>query len=72
MSEARLSAILVAALTGVGLTVMLVNVFRDIGMALMISVPAALIMGTVMALFASDHIKQGGDKPSKEEANEGN
>ncbi|HVY87596.1 MAG TPA: hypothetical protein VG942_01915 [Hyphomonadaceae bacterium] len=71
ISEAKLSAILVAALTGVGLTVMLTNVFRDLGTALSISLPAALIMGVVMALFATDNINKGGDKPSTRKANEG-
>ena len=62
ISEARL---LIAALTGVGLTITLSNVFRDLGMALGISIPAALIMGGVMMLLASDNPKKSDDKSPK-------
>jgi hypothetical protein len=67
ISEARLSAILVAAAAGVGLTLVLANAFRDILFALYISVPVALVMGAVMALFASDQVKKRDDKSPKGE-----
>jgi hypothetical protein len=65
MPEAKLSAILVSAIVGVGLTVTLGAAFRDLGSALAISVPVALIMGVVMAAFATDEIKKGGGEPPK-------
>jgi len=65
MSEAKLSAILVSALVGVGLTLTLSTAFRDLGAALSVSVPVALVMGAVLAVFATDEIKKGGSKPPK-------
>ena len=58
MSEARLSALVVAGLTGVGLTMIFSQSFRDIQMGLMIGVPVAVVMGAVLALFASDDVKK--------------
>ena len=66
MSEAKLSAILVALLTGIGITMTLTAAYRDLGSALAISVPVALVMGVVLAIFATDQIKKGGDKPQKD------
>ena len=60
--EARISALVVSALTGVGLTLFLNTALRDLGHALAISFPIALVMGAVLFLFASDTIKKGGDK----------
>jgi len=71
IDEAKLSAILVSALTGVGLTLMLSAVFRSLTAALSISVPVALVMGAVLALFATDDIRKGGDKPPKKQVTKG-
>jgi hypothetical protein len=67
MSEAKLSAIVVALLTGIGITMTLTAAYRDLGSALAISVPVALVMGAVLAIFATDEIKKGSDKPQKDE-----
>ncbi len=64
-SEAKLSAVVISLLIGAALTVMLNSALRDLGAALTISVPVALVMGVVLTLFASDNIKKGGDKPPK-------
>ena len=71
ISEAKLSAIIVSLLTGVGITMFLNNAMRALGSALAISVPVTLVMGGVLTLFASDNIKKGGDKPSKNKAKKG-
>ncbi len=79
MDEAKISALVVSALTGVGLTLFLSSALRDLGSALSISVPVALAMGGVLFLFASDTIKKGGKNPpgtedtkqAPERANEG-
>lgn len=65
ISEAKLSALAVSALTGIGLTLVLGRALRDVMFALSISVPIALVMGVTLFLFASDNIKKGGDKPPK-------
>lgn len=65
IGEAKLSALVVSGLTGVGLTLLLSQALRDLGFALTISVPITLVMGAVMFLFASDNIKKGGEKPPK-------
>ena len=67
IGEAKLSALVVSALMGVGLTLFLAQALRDVGFALSISVPVTLVMGAVLFLFASDNIKMGGDKPPKGE-----
>ena len=66
ISEAKLSALLVAGLTGIGLTLVLAEALRSVTTALTISVPVAVVMGAVMALFATDEIKTGGDTPKKD------
>jgi hypothetical protein len=66
-SEARLSALVVSALTGVGLTIVLAGAFRSIVTALYVSVPVALVMGAILALTASDEIKKRDDKSRKGE-----
>lgn len=66
IGEAKLSALLVSALTGVGLTLVLGQALRDYGYALTIAVPLTLVMGAVLFLFASDNIKKGGEKPPKD------
>jgi hypothetical protein len=75
IGEARISAIAVSILTGVGLTFMLNTALRDFGFALSISGPVTLVMGAVLFVFASDNIKKGGDEPpakqAPERANEG-
>ncbi|MFT3724391.1 MAG: hypothetical protein QM773_12470 [Hyphomonadaceae bacterium] len=75
IGEARISAIAVSILTGIGLTLMLNSALRDLSFATSISVPVTLVMGAVLFLFASDDIKKGGreppDKQAPERANEG-
>jgi len=75
IGEARISALAVSALTGLGLTLMLNTALRDLGFALSISVPVMLVMGAVLFLFASDNTKKGGEEPpakqAPERANEG-
>lgn len=63
--EARISALVVSALTGAGLTLFLNQALRDLTFALSISVPVTLVMGAVLFLLASDNIKKGGEKPPK-------
>lgn len=67
IDEAKLSALIISALTGIGLTLFLNQALRDLGFALTITVPATLVMGAVLFVFASDNIKKGGDKPPKGE-----
>ncbi len=71
IGEARISAIAVSILTGIGLTFMLNTALRDMGFALSISVPATLVMGAVLFVFASDNIKKGGKEPQAKQVNEG-
>ena len=71
IGEARISAIAVSILTGIGLTFMLNTALRDLGFALSISVPIMLVMGAVLFVFASDNIKKGGDEPSAKQAPKG-
>ena len=71
IDEAKISAVVVSLLTGVGITMFLNNAMRDLGSALAISVPVTLVMGGVLTLFASDNIKKGGEKPPKKKANKG-
>ena len=67
IGEAKISALLVAGLTGVALTLTLKEALRSWTTAMSISVPAAVLLGVVMFLMASDDIqKKGGDgKPPK-------
>jgi preprotein translocase subunit SecY len=65
IGEAKISALVISALTGAGLTLALNQGFRDLGFVLTITVPVTLVMGAVLFLFASDNIKKDGDKPSK-------
>jgi len=67
IDEAKLSALIISALTGIGLTLFLNQALRDLSFALTITVPATLVMGAVLFVFASDNIKKGGDKPPKGE-----
>jgi preprotein translocase subunit SecY len=67
IDEAKLSALVISALTGVGLTLFLNQALRDLGTVLAITVPVTLVMGAVLFVFASDNIKKGGDKPPKGE-----
>jgi predicted exporter len=67
MSEAKVSALIVAALAGVGLTLMLANALRDWGAALAVTVPLTLALGGVMALFASDGARKRDNKFPKGE-----
>ena len=64
-----LSALLVSLMTGVLLTVLLSQAFRNVWLALGYTVPATVVMGGVMALIASEKIKfkMGGKKPPKED-----
>ena len=58
IGEARISAIAVSILTGIGLTFMLNSALRDFSFAMSISVPVTLVMGAVLFLAspASDFI----------------
>ena len=72
IGEAKISALLVAGLTGVALTLTLKEALRSWTTAMSISVPAAVVLGVVMFLMASDNIKKtGGEKKPPEQANEG-
>jgi len=72
IGEAKISALAVSALTGAGLTLMLSQALRDLGNALVISVPVTLVMGGVLFLFANDDIKKGGSEPPPDKASKGN
>ena len=67
IDEAKLSALVISALTGIGLTLFLNQALRDLGTVLEITVPVTLVMGAVLFVFASDNIKKDGDKPPKGE-----
>ena len=67
IDEAKLSALVISALTGIGLTLFLNQALRDLGTVLAITVPVTLVMGAVLIVFASDNIKKDGDKPPKGE-----
>jgi preprotein translocase subunit SecY len=67
IDEAKLSALIISALTGIGLTLFLNQALRDLGSVLAITVPVTLVMGAVLFVFASDNIKKDGDKPPKGE-----
>jgi len=65
-----ISALVVSLLTGVILTVLLTQAFRNVWMAMGYTVPATVVMGGVMALLASEKIKiklGGKAKPPKED-----
>jgi len=66
IGEAKISALLVAGLAGVGLTLLFSAALRRLTTALSISIPITLVLGVVMFLTASDEVKKtGGDKPKK-------
>lgn len=67
IDEAKLSALVISALTGIGLTLFLNQALRDLGTVLAITVPVTLVMGAALFVFASDNIKKDGDKPPKGE-----
>ncbi len=67
IDEAKLSALVISALTGIGLTLFLNQALRDLGTVLAVTVPVTLVMGAVLFVFASDNIKKDGDKPPKGE-----
>jgi hypothetical protein len=73
IGEAKISALLVAGLTGLALTLTLKEALRSWTTAMSISVPAAVVLGVVMFLMASDDIrKKGGDTNTPpEQANKG-
>jgi hypothetical protein len=72
IGEAKISALVVAGLTGVALTLTLKEALRSWTTAMSIAVPAALVLGVVMFLMASDNIeKKGGEKKPPKQANEG-
>lgn len=71
IGEARISAVAVSLLTGVGLTLMLNTALRDLGFALSVAVPVTLVMAGVLFLIASDNIKTGGREPQAKQDNEG-
>ena len=72
IGEAKISALVVSALTGVGLTLFMNQALRDLNLALSISIPVTLVMGAVLFLFASDNIKTDGDKPPSDKTSKGN
>jgi len=72
IGEAKISALVVSALTGVGLTLFMNQALRDLSLALSISIPVTLVMGAVLFVFASDNIKTDGDKPPSDETSKGN
>ncbi len=72
IGEAKISALVVSALTGVGLTLFMHQALRDLNLALSISVPVTLVMGVVLFLFASDNIKKGDDKSPQDKTSKGN
>jgi hypothetical protein len=74
IGEAKISALVVAGLTGLALTLTLKEALRSWTTAMSIAVPAAAVLGVVMFLMASDNIKKkGGDTtPPPKQANEGN
>lgn len=65
LSEARISAIVVSLLTGAGLTLVLSEALRSLAFALTFTVPITLVMAAVLALLASDNIKQSGSGRSR-------
>lgn len=62
ISEAKLSALVISLLTGVGLTLMLNGALRDLSLTLSITVPITAVMAAVLMLFASDNIKKRDEK----------
>ena len=72
IGEAKISALVISALTGAGLTLALNQGFRDLGFVLSMTVPITLVMGAVLFLFASDNIKTDGDKPPSDKTSKGN
>jgi hypothetical protein len=64
ISEAKLSALIVALLAGAGL-LMVFGRLLGFWYAMAIIVPVIAVMATVMLLFASDIVKKGGDGPPK-------
>ncbi len=72
MSEARISAILVSFLTGIGLTLVLAEALRSLAFALTFTVPITLAMAAVLALLASDNIRKGGSGRQQKNPTEGN
>jgi len=72
IDEAKLSALVISALTGIGLTLFLNQALRDLGTVLAITVPVTLVMGAVLFVFASDNIKTDGDKPPSDKTSKGN
>jgi len=71
IDEAKLSAIVVSVLTGVGLTLFLNQALRDLGLVLTMTIPVTLLMATVLSLFASDNIRKGRDKSPPQNTSEG-
>jgi hypothetical protein len=65
MLEAELSALILAALAGVGLTLMPADMLRDIGAAFAVGGAITLALGAVMAGFAGDGLKQRDEKSAK-------
>ncbi len=65
LSEAKISALLVSVLTGVGLTLVLAEALRSLAFALTFTVPITLVMAAVLALFASDNIRKSGSARSQ-------
>ncbi len=71
MGEAKISALVVSTVTGVALTMMLAQALRDLGAALAISAPIALVMGAVLFVFANDTVKPCAGKAAPDEVKEG-
>ena len=52
IGEAKISALVVSALTGIGLTLFMNQALRDLGLALSISIPVTLVMGAVLFVLS--------------------
>jgi hypothetical protein len=70
IGEARLSALVVSALTAVALIATLTPVV-GLATALSVAVPAAGVMAVVLVVLAGGDFRKRGDKPPKEKATEG-
>lgn len=65
IGEAKISAVIVAGLAGVGLTLMFAEALRSLTTALAISAPVTLVLGLAMFLTASDEARKTDDKSEK-------
>lgn len=71
IDEAKLSAVIVSVLAGLGLTLFLNQALRDLGLVLSMTIPVTLVMAIALSLFASDNIRKGRDEPPSRNTSEG-